>query len=405
MANAISLITRFNTGYLDEIFRNNSKTIILEKDNKAFKFTGAHTIKIPKIMMEGLEDYSRTDAQDASKHYKGYAQGSAGIEWETFELTQDRAKQFRIDSMDDEETAAITLGNLLDQFMRTQVVPEIDAYRFSKIIGATVSTYKVTKDYTTSTNAEKVLTDIINAKALMLDEEVPEESLVMFVSNTFDAYLQTTPEVTRLITQGEFKSDAGLGFQVKQFNGMAIMPVPAKRLMSAVTTAGSVGYIAGDGAVNVNFIIVSTTAVIPVKKHEISKLFGPEVVQDFDGSKLNYRIYHDIFFPKNKTYGIYTSLGTTSATGLIRVLEADNAAGTATGTTVFTNLDTRGVMYNAYRVGTTDIALDGDASALPLYVEGANFTPGTDTTEYVYGTDSDGMVTCKSAEITVVKKA
>lgn len=404
MANSINLITKYQTSFLDEIYRNNSKTALLERDNRAFKFEGARTVKIPKILLEGLEDYNRQDAQDPTKYYKGYAQGNAGMEWETFTLSKDRAKQFRVDAMDDEETQGLVLGNLLDQFTRTQVIPEIDAYRFSKIVENALTPYKVSKDYTSGDNDENVIKDIVDAQTILFNEEVPESTLVMFCSQSYYGYLKNTPELTRYITQGDFVSGS-ITTKVTKFNGMPIVPVPNRRFLSAIETQGKRGYVAADGAVGINFIIISTDACIPVKKHQITNVFGPTVVQDFDGSKVNYRVYHDIFFPENKKYGIYVSLSTTAATDTGRTIVATNVAGTTSGTTKFTSIDTRGIFKSGYKVGATNVALDGDASALDDYTVGDEYNPGANTELYVYGVDDNGLVTCKSTAITITTAA
>ena len=39
---------------------------------------------------------------------------------------------YAIDNMDNEETAGIAFGRLAGEFIRTKVVPELDAYRFAK---------------------------------------------------------------------------------------------------------------------------------------------------------------------------------------------------------------------------------------------------------------------------------
>jgi len=401
MANNIGLVAKFSADYLDEIFRLNSVTAILQRNNKGFSFVNAHTVKIPKILLSGLEDYNRSDMQDPSKHYKGYAQGDAGVEWETFELTQDRGKQFRIDTMDNEESMNIVLGNLLDQFTRKQIIPEVDAYNISKIISYALPEYRVSKNYTADTNAQGVLTDMVNARALLADEEVPEGSVVMLCSNTFYAYLQTTPELTRYITQSDFTGNDGIFTKVTQFNGMPIIPVPKRRFISAIETAGKTGYTAASGAVEVNFVLVSIDSVIPVKKHEFSKLFGPDVVQDFDGSKLNYRLYYDLFVPANKTYGIYVSLGSTSATDVGRTIATTYVDDTTGGTITFSKIDTRGIAYTSFKIGATNVALDGNASALDAVTLNTAYDYGVNTTLYVYGVDANGKVLSKTVAITV----
>lgn len=402
--NAISLITRYNVEYLDEIFRKASVTNVFERDARGFEFIGTRSVRIPSILMDGLGDYNRTDAQNPDKTYIGYSQGATTVTFEEFTLSQDRGKQFRIDSMDNEETAGFTLGNLLDQFIRTQVVPEVDAWRISKIIASALPEYKVTKDYTQAANANVAISDIDNALALLGDEEVDEASLVMLCSYAFYNTLKHTTEITRYITQSEFKNNAGISFEVTKYNGLPIIPVPKGRLMSAVSTATTVsGYLPVAGAKDVNWIIASTDSIIPIKKHEIKNVFGPNVVQDFDGYKVNYRLYHDCFVPRNKRPAIYVSLATSDANGN-RVVSFVSTAGAAADQTVITGVYTRGLNYKTLAYNAADIAVGADGSAATTFTEGETLTIN-DAQVYVFALDSNNKVVAKSVLTTLNKGA
>lgn len=49
-------------------------------------------------------------------------------------MTQDRGRTFQLDAVDvDETNFALVAGNVMGEFQRTKVIPEIDAYRYSKI--------------------------------------------------------------------------------------------------------------------------------------------------------------------------------------------------------------------------------------------------------------------------------
>ena len=403
--NAIELITKFNVEYLDEIFRKASVTNVFERDVRGFEFIGARSIRIPSILMDGLHDYNRNASQDPANSYVGYAQGSVTVTFEEFQLSQDRGIQFRIDSMDNEETAGFTLGNLLDQFIRTQVAPEVDAWRISKIIAAALPEYVVSKDYTQAANVNVAIKDINNALAKLRDEEADEGSLVMLCSNEFYNDLMNTTEITRYVTQGEFQNNAGISFAVTKYNGLPIIPVPKGRLMSAVSTASVVsGFVPVNGAKNVNWLISSVDSVIPVKKHEIKNVFGPNVVQDFDGYKVNYRLYHDCFVPRNKRPAIYVSLATSDATGNRVLSFVSTAAGTATNQTVISDVYTRGYNYKSLVYKTTDMDIGADGTSGTAFAEGDILTIA-DASVYVFALDSAGKIIAKSVSTALNKHA
>ena len=131
MANSIALAEKF-LPILDEIYKRESLTARLDAKTKPVEFGGVNEIKIFKTNVVGLGDYSRAT---------GYPAGDVTASWETIALTQERGRAFAIDRMDDEETLGMAFGKLAGEFIRTQVVPEVDAYRFSKWAGtANVST-------------------------------------------------------------------------------------------------------------------------------------------------------------------------------------------------------------------------------------------------------------------------
>ena len=116
-----NVITKFKKyiDKLDEVYKQSSKTADLDGDMDLVR-AGANTneIVIPKLSMDGLGDYSRND---------GYVKGSATLNYETVQVNVDRGRKFNIDAMDNEETAGVAFGKLASEFIRTKVVPEVDA--------------------------------------------------------------------------------------------------------------------------------------------------------------------------------------------------------------------------------------------------------------------------------------
>ncbi len=65
----------------------------------------------------------------------GYVYRNVTISFETKKFTYDRGAAFTVDAMDDEETAGLAFGSLAADFMRTNVIPEMDAVRFATYAG------------------------------------------------------------------------------------------------------------------------------------------------------------------------------------------------------------------------------------------------------------------------------
>lgn len=299
MANSFVLAQNY-LPLLDEVYKASSKTSIL--DSTKVQIVNANTIKVFKTSMDGLGDYSRND---------GYTKGNVNGTWETLTLTKDRGRTFMVDRMDNEETIGMAFGTLAGEFLRTKVAPEIDAYTFAKLAGATgIST--ASEDVTVgTTDIPKLLAE---AQREMNENEVPVEGRILFISETAYAALMT--KIDRTVMNGEMAINHGL----TSFDGMQLVRVPQSRFYTAITlydgkssSQEAGGYVGTKGTgYNVNFMIVHPSALTKVVKHVQPRIFAPEVNQDADAWKFDYRVYHDTFVYENKVNGIYLHRGATA---------------------------------------------------------------------------------------------
>jgi len=122
MATSFDLVTKFQP-ILDEIYKQASLTARMDAPTKPVDFLGAAVVKVFKTAIVGLGTYSRTT---------GYPVGDVVGTWEALTLAAQRGREFSIDRMDDEESLGMAFGTMAGEFIRTQVAPEVDAYRFSK---------------------------------------------------------------------------------------------------------------------------------------------------------------------------------------------------------------------------------------------------------------------------------
>jgi len=288
VGNSIALASRY-LPILDEIYKRGSLTSMLDTNAERVRWTGAKTANIFTIDPVGLANYDRN---------AGFVPGDVTGAWVPYTINIDRGRSFLVDTMDNDESVGMAFGSLLGEFERTEVVPEMDAYRFTKY-AANAGT-KVTGSLSTSSG---VVSAIQTAEAAMDDREVPHEGRVLYVSPTIYMYLKDG--ITRYTENG----DPDVNGNVEIYDSMRIVRVPSARFNSVIAlnapTAhdGAGGYTAsGD---TMNFMIVHPSAILQVVKHQVPRIFSPQVNQEADGWKLNYRVYHDCWVLSNKTYGIY----------------------------------------------------------------------------------------------------
>ena len=171
MSNSIALATKFQP-ILDEIYKQASLTARMDGLTKPVSHAGANVVNVFKTSIVGLGTYSRTT---------GYAVGNVTGTWETLTLAIERGRELFLDREDDEETLGMAFATLVGEFMRTQVVPEIDAYRFSTFTGwSGIGEVNTPTTLTSGT----ILAAIDVAKAVLRAAEVPMENQLLFVSDT-----------------------------------------------------------------------------------------------------------------------------------------------------------------------------------------------------------------------------
>ena len=180
---------------------------------------------------------------------------------------------------------------------------EIDAYTFA-VLAANAGN-SANADITVGTTDLPNLID--TATKTMNEAEVPEEGRILFMSET--AYQGMREKITRFTENGERAIYNG----IEAYNGMRVIRVPKGRFYTAITqydgtTAGQTagGYIGtASTGYNINFLIVHPSAVLKVMKHVLPRIFTPDVNQQADAWKFDYRAYWDTFVYDNKTAGVY----------------------------------------------------------------------------------------------------
>lgn len=293
--NTIALAVQY-TAVLDKIYEVESKTMMLEAPD-FIKRAGAtsKSILLPKVTVDGMKNYSRAT---------GYLIGDNTLAYETHTYSIDRGIEFTIDRADDMETINSAFGFLSSEFMRTQMVPEVDAYRFATLAGRAGNSATI-ESTLSATNTLQLWDD---AMEYFGNTKVPKSRLVAFVTPTFKKFVKQSNLIER-----QFMTSMGnmmMNRDVEMLDGIMLMEVPQDRFFTQITlqTGNNAGFVktATTGR-DLNFLICDMMSGLADKKIDKMKIFDPETNQTSDGWKFQYRIYHDIFTPDNKVPGIYVN--------------------------------------------------------------------------------------------------
>lgn len=297
MSNAITLAQQF-VPLLDEVYKLASLTSDLDgASDLAQQGANANELIIPMLSMAGLGDYARNG---------GYVDGDVTLTNETVKCNYDRGRMFTVDTMDNLETAGIAFGRLSGEFIRTKVVPELDAFRFATY-ASTQNISKVSSGATLSTG-ENVIKAIRAAITKMDEDEVPQEQRYLYITPTLLGLVQdmdTTKSQKALENFAKVVKVPQTRFYtaIKLKSGKIITTGSGETAATTDETAG--GYVKADSAKDINFMIIHKPAVIQFQKHVAPKIIEPAANQTADAYKFGYRNVGIADTYENKLAGIY----------------------------------------------------------------------------------------------------
>ena len=285
MANIINYAEKYSSE-LDQILVQESLTGILETPN--VNWLDAKTFHIPSINVSGYKTHSRNG---------GFNRGSVETTNEPYTLGFDRDVEFFVDRADvDESAQAASAANVTRTFMNEHSMPEMDAYRFSKIATRAIAEGQTASAAITSANVYDVL-----KAAILPVRKYGAGNLVMYVSSLVMDALERSDDFTRNI---EASGTGALDSRVTSLDGVRIIEVwDIDRFKTAFDFTD--GFVAAAGALDINFLLVAKSAIVAKAKLAYIKLWEPGTHTDGDGYLYQNRMYHDLFVMKNKADGVF----------------------------------------------------------------------------------------------------
>lgn len=303
--NTLATATLFQNT-LDKVAIQDAVTGWMDANAGQVIYHGGAEVKIPKMSVHGMADYDRDN---------GYVQGGVTLEYETRKMTQDRGRKFQLDPVDiDENNFVTTAASVMGEFQRMHVIPEIDAYRISKIATEAIKANKagmISYGYTpgaASTSALRKVKEGIKA----VREAGYNGPLVIHATPDFIMELEL--ELAGKISVATF-SKGGINTQVPSVDGVPVIVTPGNRMYTAITiydgkTSGQEkgGYVKGSTALDINFMVLPRTTPIALTKQDIMRIFDPTVNQKLNAWQMDYRRFHDIWVLDNKLDSIYLNI-------------------------------------------------------------------------------------------------
>ena len=235
----------------------------LYNTNQDIQIINTKDIRLPKITVSGYRDHNRKTLS--------FNTGSYGNDFETKTLDHDRDIEFAIDPMDvDETNQIVSLANIQSRFEKTQAIPELDCYTFSKLyteakrVGAKISNTAIT--------TANILSDFDANIEAMEEAGVPLERVIMYCTPAFKTKLKNAEGIQRTLeVSGGAKN---IDRRVRSLDDIStIKTAPASRLKTAFDFTE--GFQVASAGQQINYIMIDPEAQVSRVKYSYIKAFTP----------------------------------------------------------------------------------------------------------------------------------
>lgn len=230
-----------------------------ENDGK-YKWVNANTIQIPRLSTTGRVDGDRDSITVAKRNYNN--------DWETKTLSNHRQWSTLVHPMDIDETNQVaSIQNITKVFNEEQKFPEMDCYLISKLHSDWIAAGE-TAD-TTVLNEDNILSVFDDCMAAMDEANVPQSGRYLYLTPAINKILKNASSLARQIQNG----DDRIKRIIKSLDDVTIESVPSA-LMKTVYDFTE-GCVAGEGAKQINMLLIHPSAVITPEKYVFAQLDPP----------------------------------------------------------------------------------------------------------------------------------
>lgn len=234
----------------------------LYQSNSDIQIVNGKDIKIPKLSVSGYKDHTRGAG--------GFNSGTYSNGYETKTLDHDRDIEFAIDPMDvDETNLVVSIANIQKRFEKTQAIPELDCYTYSKLYSEAKRVGSIIK--TTALTAANVLSDFDDNLEAFSEAGVPLDRVIMYCTPKYNKLLKNADGIQRTL---EISSAKSIDRRVRSLDDIAkIKEVPSARLKTLFNFTN--GCVADETAKQIDYILVDPEAQVSRNKYSYIKVFTP----------------------------------------------------------------------------------------------------------------------------------
>ena len=262
MPNTINYVTQFQSR-LRDLYGQELTSDALYHSNTDIQIVGAKDIKIPTLSVSGYKDHSRSSLS--------FNTGSYANDFETKTLDHDRDIEFGVDPMDVDETNSIlAVANIHSRFEKTQAIPELDCYTFSKIYSEASRVSATIK--TVTLNASNVLSDFDDNLVALEDAGVPLDRVILFCTAAYKKLIKQATDIQRVMNVNS--NNGVIDRTVHTLDDITkIVTVPSARFKTAFNFTN--GCVPADGAKNIDYILIDPECQVSRVKYSYIHFFAP----------------------------------------------------------------------------------------------------------------------------------
>lgn len=310
MVNLIETATTFQKE-LDKAAVEMATSGWMEQNASLIKYDGGAEVKIPRLDMDGLGDYTDT-----------FPDGGVSLKYETKKMEMDRGRRFIIpETAVENSNAILTMSSMMGEFQRTKVIPELDAYRYSKLATSAITGLRSA----TYTPSESTILKELYYDIARVTDVVGEVPLIITMNSMVAAILDCSSALSKKLDVVNF-AQGNVQLKVSSLNSQfPIIRAGSSRMKTKYTfldgrTASDGastnptpdqkcgGFLAAQDAKDINWIITPADAPLAVSRTDKMRIFSPEIYQPSRSWATDYRKFHDLWLKFNSMQSIFASI-------------------------------------------------------------------------------------------------